>query len=182
MKLGYKFSWSEIDLLMENWQKLAEENQGKSKTIVIGDGTYRRFELKIPFSDGEIEFITDECKPLKVKYSFKKRLGFEFLIYPEDFMDRISKLFGNKEIITGDKLFDDKYFIKGNDELLVKSILTPSLRNYLLENSVSNFKLEKIDDFEVLELNIMINELEYSSMNRVLGLFKETIYIIQAER
>lgn len=30
----------------------------------IGDDTYRRFELKIPFSDGEIVFITDEWKPL----------------------------------------------------------------------------------------------------------------------
>jgi hypothetical protein len=182
MKLGYKFSWSEIDLLMDNWQKLAEDNQGQSKTIVIGDGTYRRFELKIPFSDGEIMFITDEHKPLKIKYSFSKRLGFEFLIYPEDFMDRISKLFGNKEIVTGDKLFDDKYFIKGNNELLLKSILTSSLRNYLLENSVSNFKLEKVDDLEVLELNIMINELEYSSMNRVLNLFKNAINVVQAER
>jgi hypothetical protein len=97
-------------------------------------------------------------------------------------MDRISKLFGNKEIVTGDKLFDDKYFIKGNNELLLKSILTSSLRNYLLENSVSNFKLEKVDDLEVLELNIMINELEYSSMNRVLNLFKNAINVVQAER
>lgn len=110
MKLGFKYSWSEIDQLTDTWQKLAEENQGESKTIVIGDGTYRRFELKIPFSEGEILFVTDECKPLKISYGFKNASGYEFLIYPEDFMDRVLKHFGQKEIITGDEEFDKKIF------------------------------------------------------------------------
>lgn len=73
-----------------------------------------------------------------------------------------------------------KYFIKGNDELLVKSVLSSSLRNYLLENNISNFKLENTDGCEKLELNLVINELDYSTMNRMLDLFKEPIPIIQS--
>lgn len=181
MKLGAKYSWTEISVLNNNWQKLALDNGGKSKTISVGGGVYERFELKIPFSESVIEISTDEYKPLKIKYSFKKPLDLEFLIYPEDFMDQISKLFGNKEIVIGDELFDHKYFIKGNQELRIKKMLNSNFRAYLLENFVSNFKLEKIDHVNVLELNLTINELDYSSMSRLMNLFMECIIAISDE-
>ncbi|WP_321515647.1 hypothetical protein [Marinifilum fragile] len=187
MKQGYKYSWSEMVVLSANWKKFAKENEGKSWTI----GTHsfanfdapviRKFELDIPYKNRIIQFLTTEFKPLKIQYTFKKRIDFEFIIYPEDFTDRLFKIFGSKEIEIAVKEFDDQFMIIGNDELRINKLLKPELRRYLIDNYVANFKLESGKQNSILELNIVINELDFSEMSLVLELFKNCIDCIESE-
>jgi len=187
MTLGYKFSWSDMEILMRNWKKFADENSGEFKIINVHsyanheDPILKKFELKIPFNNGQILFITTEFKPLKVSYSFNKDISNEFLIYNEDFTDKILKHFGFKEIEIGDPSFDNKFIIKGSNELFMRKILSFELKEFLKENDIANFKLEKNENGSVLELNIAINELEVLNLKKILERFKVCITIIQEE-
>lgn len=178
---GYKFSWTEIDILRKNWKTLAEKNNGEFKTINVhsiadkNDVTSRKFELRIPFLESTIIFFSTEFKPLKISYLLHSVNFNEFLIYPEDFTDRIGKLFGLKELEIGDKIFDRSFIIKAENEEFLKRVLTTEMRNYLLQNAISNFKLEKIEEGSNLEMNLMINELENSKMIELLSIFKNCV-------
>ena len=186
MKQGYKYTWTEMEILKQNWLKLAKEFNGTYKTIHsesfgnFDDPILNKFDLRIPHESGEIFLLTTEFKPLKVSFSFPSKLNTDFLIYPEDFTDKIGKFFGLKEIEIDDYRFDSKYLIKGSNEKLIKLILTKPLKEYLLNNHVSNFKLQTEKQESVLELNIVINELKYDEMNKLIELFKETIELIKS--
>jgi hypothetical protein len=180
MKLGFKYTDSQIALLIDNWDKIANENGGKRKAFYTScDNTYLKFELAIPCSGSIIQFATDEFKPLKIKYIFNKSFDFEFLIYPEDFTDKVSKFFGFKEIEIGDPIFDDKFFIRSNHKELLIKLLTTDIKTFLTENFISNFKLEKNENTSVLELNLVINELDYLEMNNTLNFIKNIIETIE---
>jgi hypothetical protein len=135
--------------------------------------------LKIPFENGQITFLTTEIKPLKVSYSFNRIIPNEFLIYNEDYFDKILKHFGLNELEIGDPDFDNKFIIKGNNEFLLRKILTKEWKTFLQSNYLANFKLEKVEVCSVLELNISINELEVSNLAKIAELFKDIISIIQ---
>lgn len=185
MKQGYKYSWSEMEILSANWRKFAKDNFGKSRTIGAksfgnwSDPILRKFELRIPFSHNEIVFATSEFKPLKMTYQFSKKTNTEFLIYPEDFTDKIAKLFGSKEIEIGNEKFDQSFFIKGNNEKFMCQLLNTKMQEFLLNNYISNFKLSQVNKVDVIELNIVINELELSEMTKVLNFFKSCIKLIE---
>jgi len=177
---NYKFSRSEIELLKQVWNALADNHSGKFRSIRVESykktaDPIRRFELIIPFETREILFLTSERKPLKVKFEFSKDIENEFLIYPEDYTDKIAKLFGLKEFETGIRNFDKRFFIKTNDKALIMNILTEEFRNYLLNNHIANFKLETIDEKSVLEFNLLINELDISEMEKLLMIFKKCV-------
>ena len=185
MPISSKFSWSEIAVLEKNWRNFAEENFGEYKTINVSSYTNEsglfKFEMKIPFSNGQISFLTTEFKPLKISYLFDKFNPNEFIIYPEDFTDRIGKLFGLKEIETGDTEFDRKFIIKSNNEIFLRAILSFEIKKFLTDNFIANFKLEKTDSSSTLEMNAAINELEMTSIKNILKLFKECITISNRE-
>ncbi len=183
MKNGYKYSWTEIDLLKQNWKKIAQEYNGTYKTFGTNTASkessvLQRFELRIPFSDGEITFDTDEFKPLKIGFVFKNKLKTKFLIYPEDFVDKIGKLLGFKEFEIGDLEFDKNFFIKGDSFELINKILTSELKEYLINNYVVNLKLENESDSTKLELNIVVNELKYNNMKKLIELFQNCVMTI----
>lgn len=185
MKQGYKYSWSEMKILSENWKKFAKDNNGKSRTIGAesfgnwSDPILRKFELRIPYSYADILFSTSEFKPLKIRYQFLKRTNLEFLIYPEDFTDKIAKFFGAKEIEIGDEQFDERFLIRCNEENFIRKFLNVATKEFLLNNYIANFKLSNVNKVDIIELNIAINELELSEMEKVLNLFKNCINLIE---
>jgi hypothetical protein len=184
MKQGYKYTHTEIRLLHENWKKFAKDNIGKSKTIKVlswankSDLWLRKFKLEIPFLNGQIIFSTNEFKPLKITFEFHNQLPHKFLMYPEDYTDRIGKYFGLKEIEVNDIDFDSNFFIKADEFEFINTLLSPELKTYLTSNYVANFKLDEKNDLSFLELNIVINELEYSEMDELLVLIKKVIKTI----
>lgn len=175
MSASNKYSWTEIALLKEKWGKLAQDNNGIFRAFITNDCEYRRFEITIPFGHGDICFNTNEFRPLKTTFEFSQAIDFEFLIYEEDYLDKISKLFGANEIIIGDELFDQRFFIKGDDPKRLKYFLTSNIRAFLLEHKICNFKLEKLDQKSILELNLTYNELDYASMDSLLHQFIDCI-------
>lgn len=185
MKEGYKYSWSQMIILSENWKKFAENNNGRSKTTGThsfgnwADPVLRKFELRIPFSKRDIIFSTSEFKPLKITYNFSRRTNMEFLIYPEDLTDKIAKFFGAKEIEIGHKKFDKNFFIIGSNEEFMHKLLDDPLCEFLLENYISNFKLTQVNNIDVIELNLVINELKLDEMIKVLNIFKNCIKKIE---
>ncbi len=180
MKLGYKYTWTEMEILKQNWGLLAKEYGGTYKTInSVSDPILKKFDLRIPFENEQITLLTTVFKPLKVSYTFPLKCNADFLIYPEDYTDTIRKFFGLQEIEIEDSLFDNRFLIKGINKDFIKLILTKDLKEYLLNNDVANFKLESNDQKSILELNIVINELKYDEMHRIIELFKETIHKIK---
>lgn len=185
MKLGYKYTWTEISELNENWTSLANEYNGNFKKINVqsfanlNDPQLKKFELSIPFLNNHIIFITTEFKPLKISFLFEKMLRYNFLIFPEDFTDKIGKIFGLKDIEVGDLEFDKKFIIKSNNANQVKKMLTFETRRFLIENDVANFKLENIGDKSILELNIALNELDKAKMKSAIVFFKTVLQIIK---
>jgi hypothetical protein len=121
-----------------------------------------------------------DCKPLKIGYIFKTKADLEFNFYPEDFSQKVGKLFGLKEHEIGDKEFDDRYIIKGNKKEFIQKILTDDLKQLMLNNYIPGFKLEKQHGVICLELNIVINELDYSQLKLVIELLKKVILAIKA--
>jgi len=188
MKSGYKYSWTEMKILSQNWKKFAEVNGGKSHTKNVksfgnfDDPKLRKFELRIPHNKGEIVFNTDEFRPLKISFEFKKITKDEFLIYPEDFTDKIGKFFGIKEFEIGDDKFDPKFMIRGNNKELIIRILNDRIKKYLLNNYISNFKLFSQNSKSIIELNIVINELDYNEMQDILDVFKELVTIVEKQK
>jgi len=181
MTQGYKFSWAELEILKQNWKKFADENRGefRLKTVDSFNISSQTFKLTIPFLDNKITFYSTEFKPLKISYSFDSVNFNEFLIYPEDLTDKIGKLFGIKEIEIGDSTFDRNFIIRGNNESFIKKLLNEEMKRFLMENSISNFKLEKTEHETTLELNVAINELEIEKMKEALSVFKNSVTIIK---
>jgi len=181
MNLGYKYSWTDLKILSQNWKIFSENNGGSSKTNKTysfgnrSDKLFQKFEVKIPIQNGDIVFTTNEFNPLKIRFNFKENIKYKFLIYPEDFTDKIGKLFGMTDFEIGEDKFDRKFVIQGNSMQLIDKILNSKLRNFLLNNYVANFKLDLFKNKSFVELNISINELDYNEMEVILILFKEII-------
>jgi hypothetical protein len=181
MSLGCKFSWSEIEILCKTWDALAIKNNGTfvTRNVRQGNGsidyTSTNYELRIPFANNHIILLTDNHMPLKVYFHFLHDTGCDFLIYPEDYADKLAKVFGLKEIRIGDPVFDPKFIIKGNNPDFIKRILTFELRNFLLNNFVSNFKMEAAEGASLLEMNISVKELDAVEMQNVIQTFTDCI-------
>ena len=67
----------------------------------------------------------------------------ELLIYTEGIFSKIGKLFGMKEIQTGDEVIDQRYIIKGQPEPMIASLLQSyDLRQKLVEAPALHIKVQ----------------------------------------
>ncbi len=73
--------------------------------------------------------------------------GFVFVMYPEDFLNRIGKLFGLQDIKLGYKEFDDNVIVKTNNKEKLKAILGDfEVRSVMETLSGYSFKLDDHED------------------------------------
>jgi len=185
MRLGFKYSWSEMAILQENWGKIAKQLEGTFKTINvrstanISDSTIRKFKLTIPVEGDQITILSTEFNPLKLSCTFNFNSDNEFLIYPEDFTDKISKLFGYKEVQLDDSEFDKAFMIRSKNKEFIKKLLPIRMRKFLLENYVTNFKYENLKSNSALELNVTIDELDNNKMLQAINIFTDCVLIIR---
>ncbi|NOZ60335.1 MAG: hypothetical protein GXO74_01500 [Calditrichaeota bacterium] len=113
-------------------------NQIKAKYSISEEGTsqvigeYRgyQFELKIVFIAAAPKvhlFLThfDLFLPKPTEIKLK--------IYREGIIQKLTKLFGTKDIIFGDKTFDKRYIIEGSHEEKIKTMITPDIRATIIE-------------------------------------------------
>lgn len=170
-----RFSNEELIVVYENWQKIALEHNVKLKTIKSVVSTksilakaidYKEkdelywnlfsFELEIPHKSGVIFIKASEAKYPHLSFSFSGKTSFEFCLWKEDFMDKISKRFGMREMQTGFTEFDAKYFIKTSDETRMKGIFDKKTTNFLVDFEISLFKLEN----STFEISGLLNEFD----------------------
>ncbi len=134
----------------EVWGEIAKERHGEFKHILCKSPAFidptnnklKRFELHLKgHKNSKIILSTSEKHPLKVEYIFKKHPSLEFQIYPEDFIEKISKFLGAKEIEVGDKAFDNKFIIKATNKAAMTYILSDEIKNYLINSKISSIGL-----------------------------------------
>lgn len=118
------------------WKYFAQEVDGKYRISEEGTsevvGTYGKypFLLKIIFIQAAPKvnlFLTH----LEIKLD--NRIGLKMKIYREGIIQKLTKLFGTRDIIFNDRSFDKKYIIEGSDEAKVKAIISPDIRAKIIE-------------------------------------------------
>ena len=108
--------------------KYSLSDEGTSQ--VTGSYKNYQFDLKIVFIQAAPKvnlFLThfDLYLPFPVDVKFK--------IYREGIIQKLSKLFGTRDIIFGDRSFDRRYIVEGTHEEKIKSIITPKIRATIIE-------------------------------------------------
>ena len=179
---SFRFSEAEMLEIISIWTEIAVEKGGIFKNILSTGPTYNlalttninRFELQIPsYQNTSILITTSETHPFRVDYNFIKPLGFEFHIYPEDFIFKISKLLGAKEVEIGNKEVDDKFIFKSNNELLINYLMDDKSIRFLQEIVLSGINLNSNEDSK-LDMVLLINERDKNQMLRLIE-FTENI-------
>ena len=164
--------------LYDNYKEIAKKHKGicKLRKTALGIGgmnTWRIFDINIPYRKGEINFLISEASPTKISYSFNIDLHLEFLIYREDWMDKIGKIFGLKEYEIGIKEFDEKFIIQGSNKRFILSIFDKQIREFILTNSsFSNLKLEQKVNKSELVLNAPFNESNFNKLEKTIEIMK----------
>jgi len=118
------------------WRRFAEEVGGSYQISEEGTsqvtGTYGKypFILKIIFIQAAPKvnlFLTH------VEIKLENRAGLKLKIYREGIIQKLTKLFGTRDIFFNDRSFDKKYIIEGNDEPRVKEIISADIRAKIIE-------------------------------------------------
>jgi len=176
-----------MELIEKVWQELANEFKGsfkKDQTTIPAaiEQVFidiQSFELKIPFlKDNEIIIHTSEYHPLRVSFLFKEEFDFNFMIYPEGIIEKISKFFGAKEIEIGIPEFDHKFILKTNNEEKFLSFLDNSIRDFLEGVKFTSLLLRDKENLD-LEFVLTINEENKDEMVKLIDFIKYCINKIE---
>ena len=102
--------------------------------------------------------------------------GFNFVLYPEDFLITIGKLFGLQDIVLGYPEFDKNIVVKTNDAAKLTTVLAGEDARKILQN-LSGFalKLESHDERRNLDLSIQRAIMDINELNQVLAMFYEVL-------
>jgi len=164
--------------LFDHYKDIAKKHNGscelnKTAPGIGGMNSWKVIVINIPYKIGEIYFIISEASPMKIEFEFRINLKLEFLIYHEDWMDKIGKLFGLTEFEIGIKEFDEKFIIKGSNKRFVSEIFDKRTREFLLNNdSLSNCKLETNTGKSKLILNASFNESNLTKFENTIDFIK----------
>jgi hypothetical protein len=174
-----------VNSFVDEWIEIAQKYNGTLKRKVPsanlinqGKHLYEMVYLYIPYKYSEILITSGESDSIKINFDFNINNGFQFLIYQEDYMDKIGKLFDWVEEITiNDPQFDQKFMIQTNNPEKMIRFLDEPVKLYLLSRFgfLANFKLETIDNTMVLSLNAPFDERNSEMMEKTIQFFKYSI-------
>jgi hypothetical protein len=170
---------------VDEWLEIAQKHSGIVKRKIpeinmINQGKYL-FEMVymyIPYKYSEIIISSGESDSIKINFDFNIDIGFRFLIYQEDYMDKIGKLFDMvKEITIQDRDFDSKFIIQTNDSTKMGLFLDEFIKEYLLlrYGYLANFKLDAINNSMVLTLNAPFYERNTEMLEKTIQFIKYSI-------
>lgn len=120
------------------WRQFAKESNG---TYLPGGEQ----KVEFPYKDHKIIFDTythytnvggssRESEYVRAMVEFQSPDSLKLILIPQDLIETIAKLFGAQDIVIGDKAFDKKFMIKGNDEYKAQLILSnSSIKKALME-------------------------------------------------
>lgn len=135
-----------VDFYIKNYKVVFDNH---THHIVLDTGTSER-----EYSRGIVEFVSPD--------NLKMR------ILPQDLIETIGKFFGAQDITIGNKAFDRKFMIKGNNESQIKFLLDGIIRDFLLRQKIVRFEItdgEGIFDEKPKEGHYMIYYLSETKIN-----------------
>jgi hypothetical protein len=190
---GSRFSAEELNIVINNWELIAKENNGSFKirkdTIdlrplasqILNKNNIDHLEfvlcqlyIHIPFMGSHILIKTNETKPPIFEYLVKNN-RFSFSIRNEDLFDKFAKMFGMNELQIGDSSFDKKYFIETDDNRFVQTFLDDKIRNWLNENQIAYFDLNSQKSKNKLSLYFIFDELNIEHIKHQIEIFQYCI-------
>ena len=130
------------------WKELANELNGTFKITHTVSKDLTMLSLVIPYKSYQIEFTESDTHPLKVRCVLSATQSFDFMLSWEDTIEKLLKLFGQRDIEIGDTIFDDKYIIESSNSIMLKALLSNEMKEIMLSNNIFSYscKFQKKDD------------------------------------
>lgn len=189
-----RFSDDELNHVISNWEQIANENNGtfklKGNSIDYRSPIYKvitphskdhletvlyQIEVKIPYSNKEIQITSYEKMPPIFKYPFAEN-DFSFSICDEDFFDKIGKkIFGSSEIEIGKQSFDDAFLIETNNKGKLIEFLDLEIREWLETTKIAYFDLNSEKSKNMLSLFFVFDEFSIDNIRKQIDRFKYVI-------
>jgi len=191
---GSRFTVTEVNKVIENWEKIAIKNGGKIelKRSVFSDRgileqvtNYKRkdvvyncllfFDIYIPHKRNRIKIASSEVKTPMLSYKLDSPKQFNFSIRYEDFIDKVSKYLGQNEVQVNNREFDSKFFIETNEPKLLKEFLDMKIRGWLEKTKIVYFDYNSPKSKNALAIYCLFNEMDEDEIERNINMFKYCI-------
>jgi hypothetical protein len=107
---------------------------------------------------------------------------FHFVLYPEDFLNRIGKLFGLQDEILGYPEFDHRVIVKTDNVARLKRLLAPPEKREAFQHlSGFSFKLGNNNDDEdrYLDLSIQRAIIDLNELKKLLSVFYNVLIALE---
>ena len=190
---GSRFSLDELNLVISNWEKIADESGGKFKLIATKNDNRNLFyqainpnnidhietvsysvEVRIPFLGKNILITTSEYVTTKFSFETPKN-DFSFSIINEDYIDKIGKLFGSRETQIEQPNFDKKFLLNTNESNKLKDFLDFKIRTWLENLSIAYFDLNTTKSRDSMTLFFVFDEFSIEKIREQIEMFKYCI-------
>lgn len=189
-----RFTIDELNQVISNWESIVKEYAGKFKLrkqtytdrgIILQQLNIRSkdvnaqstyfIESKLPYRGKLINVKTSEVKAPIFQYTIIPNINFSFSIRDEDYMDKISKWFGAKELQIGDRNFDRNNFLETNRPDLLQEFLDNDIRKWLGKLRFAYFDYNTIKSEKQLSIYLIINELDKHEIKKHISMFEYCI-------
>jgi hypothetical protein len=136
-------TYKDVIKKIEVWQDLESTYSGKLRIKRTKTDHLITLILNVLYKDHEIILTESDTKPLKFEVEFQLNTDFEFVLGPQDSIERILKVFGKQDVMIGNAEFDKKYMIQSSNPELVKRVLHPiSINQGILKHKLSSISLQ----------------------------------------
>ncbi len=159
------------------WQQFAIENCGiyseAEHSVEIFYNNYKIiFDTYIHHSVvGEKSYETEFTR---VRLEFISPDNLRLRLTKQAFVDSISKLFGAQDIQIGDKIFDKRFMIKGNDDYKIQTLFSNKIiKKIILEQNDIHLEIldkEGIFNEQVQEHNVMLYYISETTIKEIIQL------------
>lgn len=161
----YGFGYGDVNKKKESWKSFSDSIAAKFSIKLSASNSLESLFLNFAHNGVEIQFSESDTRPLKVTFSVIAKSKCEISISREDFIEKCLKMAHLcKEIEVGNKEFDDLYLIKGNDDNVLRKLLTDDIQALMLKTQIYtlyssyNSETKKIDFTSTI--NRRVSEIE----------------------
>ncbi|MDE5422487.1 hypothetical protein L3073_09745 [Ancylomarina sp. DW003] len=188
---GSRFTIDEVNKVVANWEQIAKEKGGEfelrkrtysDRDVLEQITNYKRkdvvyncllfFDIYIPHKQNRIKIASSEVKMPILSCKFNSFKQFNFSIRNEDFIDKVSKCFGQDEVQVNNRKFDSKFFIETNEPKLLKAFLNLKITDWLEKTKIAYFDYNSQKSKNTLSIYCSINEMDKRKIKQTIDMFK----------
>ncbi len=161
------------------WKQLAGEKGGEFAVKQTVAKDQKILVLTLPCKGSQVIFTESDTHPLKIKCRLTAGRELEFFAGKKDFLDKVFGFLTAKTLKTGDKVFDDRYVLRGKPESDVLRIFSnDELRRNLVENDVYSLSCEYDRTGRAIELMCVVNR-TVNSKEQLAELYRLSCLVIE---